>query len=913
MPESRHNRVYRRFLSLYPAWFRQLYSADMEADFDELLTTSRRTLRRRGVIRAWAIVGWDLFVTLPREWLATLRGSTTPSSTTIQRHRGEIVRSLITDLRSAVRVTLRRPAFASLVVLTLGVGIGINVAMFSVVDAVLLSPLSYADADQLAMVWNRYTNTETDRVLISGPDLLDYRERATMLEDVVFIHNAADHTLNDGQRAEQVEVTYVSSNMFDVLGVTAAIGRTFRSGEENTADAMSGPAILSHALWTSRYGADPDVLGRTIQLGGRPTIIVGVLPADFDLVLPYREGGSMSSNANEKADVWKIMPERGFPTFPRSLALFRIVARVRDGVTFAQAQAELDGVATQLRREHRTHEERGTEIDLVPLRANVVESVRPTILTLFGAVAVILVLACANVANLVSVRAAHRRREMAVRAALGANAGQLVRQLFTESALLAVGGGILGVVLAAVLIDGIVALAPANVPLLDRVAIDGRALAFAVIAGSFATMLFGIQPALRTSSRAARVHLASAGRPGVGRGHRFRSLIVTGEIALTLVLLIGGGLLVRSFLHLQAAQLGFAADRVLTARIAIGHGAYDDDALRAQYWESLRRGAANLLQVRHAGLVTPLPFGGQGAEIPYGSTVDEAQSGQFVSIVASTTPGYFDAMGAVVLDGRTFEESDQNRTDIAVIDDIAAERIFPGARAVGRSMWLPDMEGTGIPDAEQQRSVEIVGVVRHIRHSNVTGEEREVIYRPVTAPWTMALVTQTTVDPATVIPALERMAGELDPDIPMFDVRPITGYIADRNATTRFTMTLATIFGLVALLLSAVGLYGVIAYAVEQRTSEMGLRMAFGATPGRIVRLILTQGGTLAGIGLVIGLGTALAVGRIIEGLLVGVRPHDPVTFIIVPATLMVAALLAAWIPARRASRLDPLDTLRTE
>ena len=916
MGESRHIRVYRRLLKLYPAWFQRLYAEQMEEDFAELLATRGSAARTPfNGLRAWGIIIRDLLVTLPREWISTLRKPAVFPHLTTEHQRRERTWSALTDVRSALRVTLRSPGFTALVVLTLGIGIGINVAMFSVVDAVLLSPLSYTEADRLAMVWNRYTSTETDRVMISGPDLLDYRERATTLGDVVFIHNAADHTLNDGERAEQVDVTYVSSNTFDVLGVTAAIGRTFTPGEENRiGDAMTGPAILSHALWTTRYGADSDVLGRTVQIGGRPAVIVGVLPADFDLVLPYREGGSMSSNANDKADIWRIMPERGFPTLPRSLAIFRVLARVRDGVSFQQAQAELDGIAAQLRGEHRVHQERGTEIDLAPLHADVVGPVRTTILTLFGAVAVLLVLACANVANLVSVRAAHRQREMAVRTALGADTKRLVRQLLTESALLAATGAALGVLLAALLIDAIVTLAPANIPLLDRVAIDGRAVAFAVIAGSLATVLFGVQPAFRASARAAHGHLGQGGRPGLGRGHRFRTVIVTGEIALSLVLLIGGGLLVRSFLHLQAARLGFEADRILTARVTIGHGAYDDDARRRQYWETLRRQTENLPGVRHAGLVSVLPFGGQGAEIAYGSTRDEAESGQFVSIVASASPRYFEAMGTAVLDGRTFTDADWNRTDVVVIDDLAAERLFPGSRAAGRSMWLPDMgRGTGIPDAEQQRSVEIIGVVRHIRHSNVTGAEREVIYRPAAAPWTMALVVQADANPTSLIPGLQQMAGELDSDIPMFDVRPITAYIADRNATTRFTMTLATAFGVVALLLSAVGLYGVIAYAVQQRVSEMGLRMALGATPGRIVRLVLAQGGMLACLGLAIGLGVSLAVSRVIESLLVGVSAYDPVTFVSVPATLLIAALVAAWIPAQRAARLHPLDTLKTE
>lgn len=819
--------------------------------------------------------------------------------------------SFFNDLRHAVRSSWRNPSFVLLVVLTLAVGIGVNVAMFSVVDAVLFSPLPYPNADRMAMLWNRHVSTGADRVLISGPDLMDYRDQAGTMEDFVFIHNATNNTLTDGQRAEQVEVAYVSSNLFEFFGANAVVGRTFTREDERALVAemgRPGPAVLSHALWTSRYGADPAVIGRTIYLGGRPVEVIGVLPPDFELVLPFREGGAMSSGANQEPDVWRILPDRSFPTLPRSLALVRVVARLREGVTFAQAQAEMDAIAGRLRDEHRIHEERGTEIDVVPLHTDIVGPVRTTILSLFGAVAVLLVLACANVANLVSVRSAHRQREVTIRAAVGASRNRLVRQLLTENAVLAAAGAVLGIPLASLLIDVIVTMAPANVPLLDRVAVDGRALAFAVGAGSIATILFGVLPALRASADAASIHLGSAGKPGLGRGHRLRTLIVTGEIALSVVLLVGGGLLVKSFVHLQRAQLGFEPDGILTARVAIGHGAYDDEDLRRQYWDALRRNVEDLPSVARAGFVAPLPFGGQGAEVPYNDVGgDGGEWGRYVASVATASPGYFDAMGAEVLDGRTFQESDGTRTDIAVIDDIAASRLFPDTRAVGRQVWVQAVT------EETRRPFEIIGVVRHLRHSNVTGEEREVIYRPAAAPYTLALVIRTLDDPTGLVADVQRLAGTLDRDIPMFDVRPLVSYVNERNATTRFTMTLATVFGLVALLMAAIGLYGVVSYAVEQRTNEIGLRMALGATPGRIVREVLADGGVMAGLGMAIGLVASLAVSRLIEGLLVGVPARDPATFALVSLTLIAAALLAAWMPARRAARLDPLETLREQ
>ncbi|MEE8117382.1 MAG: ADOP family duplicated permease, partial [Gemmatimonadales bacterium] len=707
------------------------------------------------------------------------------------------------------------------------------------------------------------------------------------------------------ERAEQVDVGFVSANFFRFLGVDAVVGRTFSLDENATAgNAMGGigPAVISHGLWARRYGSDPAVLGRTVYLSGVPVQISGVMPADFSLVLPYLAGGVLSSGANDNVDVWRILPEQMFPTLPRSLGIVSVLGRLAPGVTMNEAQQEFDRLAEQLRAGYRVHRERGTRIDIVPLHADVVGEVRAIILSLFGAVGVVLLVACGNVANLVSVQANHRSREVAVRMALGAHRVRILRQLFTEYALLAAAGAAAGVALAQVLIRTIVGIAPPNIPMLEQVGIDLRALGFAVLAASVATLLFGIWPAMSAAGASPATQLTAGARGAIGRGNRFRSGMVSAEIALSLVLLVGGGLLLRSFMQLQRATLGFEPTAVLTAKVSLGHGPYDDEDLRRGYWDALSRELEQNPAIQSAGLVWPLPFEGRGAEVPYANTGGEsADWGRYVTLTGSVLPGYFATMRAEVLDGREFEEQDLDRAgEIAVVDDLIAENLYPGGHAVGKMVWVENAVSS------ERRPLEIIGVVRHIRHSSVTGVERPVIYRLAPAARNLALVVRATGGIASVIPELRRITAALDKDVPLFDERTLASYLGDQIAPTRFTMTLAATFGIVALLMAVVGLYGVVSYTVAQRTAELGVRMALGAGQGSIVRLIMGRGAVMAGVGIVMGLGVALGVTRAIRSLLVEVPANDPLTFAVMAGLLAAAALVASYVPASRAARLDP-------
>lgn len=809
--------------------------------------------------------------------------------------------SFIQDLRHAVRTVVKSPAFSLTVIGTLALGIGANIAMFAVVSGVLFSPLPYRDADRLAAIWTRHVTTGSDRVMVSGPDFVDLRDRATTLEDMVAIHNAADNALTFGDGpAEQVDVGYVSQHFFQFLGVEPILGRSFTPDDELAAVGREAPMIMSYGLWTRRFGSDPDILGRTVDVSGQPAQVIGVLPPDFELLMPDRDGGATGGSGLDNVHLWRVLPEPIFRT-NRAYNIFRAIGRVREGVSFAQAQEEVDAIAGQLREEHAVHQDRNVQIDIVPMHADVVASAKPVIWALFGAVGFVLLVACANVANLVLVRATHRRREVAVRVVLGARRGRIVQQLLTENGVLAVAGAGLGLLLARVVTESIVALAPASVPLLDSVVLGGRVAWFAIGVTMLSVVLFGLVPAVRAAQPDLRAQMTDGERSDLSSPHRLRDMIVVGELALSLVLLVGGGLMIRSFLNLQGARLGFDATAALTAKIALPHGAYDDPAVRATYWNGWRREASRLPGVDTVGIVWPLPFTESGAEVPYGATGQTGSDwGRYVATVTRASAGYFEAMGAVLVDGRTFDATDVTEdARTAVVDERVAERLYPGERAVGRTLWLQPAGAESVP-------LEIVGVVEHIRHQSVIGEERETIFRPTPGENRMAVVLRTNADPAAVVAGVQRVAASLDPSIPLFDVRTFDEYIAHEIAPTRFTMTLATGFAFVALALASIGLYGVISYLVAQRRAEFGIRMALGAGHGSIANLVVRHGMILTAAGIGIGLIASVAVTGLLRGLLAGVEPTDPLTLAGVAAVLAAVALGASYLPARRAARVPP-------
>jgi predicted permease len=877
----------------------------MLSDFVELFRTSAASRSLGARVKCWGIVLRDLLVSVPRERFASK--PKLPQSSPSPRSRESHMASMLQDLRYAVRMLRQHPGFSFMVIVTLALGIGANITMFSVIDGVLFSSLPYDEPERLVTVWNRHAATGSDRVQISGLDFLDYRERATTFEDFAAIHNSINQSLTDDGPAEQIVLGIVSSNFLQFLGREPMLGRPFTPDDEVlTSGGGPGPAVISYGLWSRRYGADPNVLGKTIYLGGVPMEVIGVMPEDFELVMPEEDGGEARSATSDPVDVWRFLPERAFRG-NRSLAMFRILGRMQPGITFQQAQQQMDLVARQLRTEHQIHDDRGMQIDLVPMHADVVKNAKPVVLALFGAVGFVLLIACANVANLILARGARRQREFVLRAALGADRTRLVRQVLTETTVLAVVGTALGLVLATVGIDTIVALAPSNVPMIEQVGINANVLLFAVGITAVAVVLFGLIPAMRVSRTDFRTQLSDGALAVGGRFHRMRSAIVVAEIGVSLVLLVGGGLMIRSFQQLQGARLGFEPTFALTLRVALPHGPYDDEAVRTSYWNALRREAAQVPTVAAAGLVWPLPFGGNGSAMPYSAhSGSQANQGRYMTTVSEATPGFFEAMDARLLDGRTFTEADIMRdAEIVIVDDIVAERLFPGERAVGRTFWLQD--------GDEQTPLEIVGVVEHIRHQTILGPERETVFRPTAGGQWMALVLRAERDPYGLLPELRQIGASLDPGIPLFNFRTFDEYLGVHIAPTRFTMTLASVFAVVALVLSSVGLYGVISYSVAQRASEIGVRMALGAHDTTILRLVLGNGAVMVASGIGLGLVASLALTRAIRSLLYGVTPTDPVTFVGVSLLLAAVALVATYVPARRAARVDPMAVLRRE
>ena len=607
-------------------------------------------------------------------------------------------------------------------------------------------------------------------------------------------------------------------------------------------------------------------------------------------------------------DAWRLLSEGVF-RYSRYEAAFRVIGRLREGVTLGQAEEEMDGIAARMREEFPVHSERGTQIDLVPMQADVVGEIRPVVLFLFGAVGFVLLIACANVANLILVRAAHRQREVAVRAAMGAGRARLVGQLLTESAVLASIGTALGLLLTGVGIEAIKRMAPINVPFLERITVEGNVLWFAVLIGGFTTLLFGLVPALGAARPDLRSGLTDGHRPIAGSAHQLRDALVVAEIALSLVLLVGGGLMIRSFTELQAADLGFRPTSAMTIKVALPRGAYDAYEQRASYWNNFRREALSLPGVESVAAAWPLPFAESGSETPYSATGGVSNDvGRFLTTTTLVSPGFFETMEARLLDGRTFTEEDLGRNAaIVVVDDIVAEHLHPGRSAVGQTFWLaPEGRADKLP-------LEIIGVVSHIRHQRVVGEERETIYRLTDGVFRMAMVVRTSGEPLSALGGIRQVAARLDPNVPIFDARTFKEYIDKEIAPTRFTMTLASFFAFTALVLAAIGIYGVTSYSVAQRGSELGVRAALGAGRSAIVRLVLGRGLAMTLIGIGIGLVLSLALSLVIQRLVSGVIPTDPLTVAIVSVLLAAVAMIASYLPARRAARVDPLVALRGE
>lgn len=820
--------------------------------------------------------------------------------------------SLVKDVRYAIRTLLKNPGFALVAVVTIGLGIGANTAIFSVVRAVLLQPLPYDEPEELVLVWGEMRARGVTHFPSSPPDYLDLREQADLLEDLAGVFTFQNSLTGDGDPV-QVQMGGVTPNLFTMLGVDPIIGRNFvesdgTPNEQGVAPgapgALPGMVLLSHSLWQQRYGGDRSVIGRTIELGGAASEIVGVMPPDFELLMP-----ATASLATD-VDLWTAA-RIDFVNSPRNNVFLRMVGRMRDGTSRTQLQAQVDQVASRLTADSELKASAGYALRVEGLKDDVTASVRPTLIALFGAVVFVLLIACANVSNLLLVRASGRDREFAVRAALGGSRARLIRQVLLESAVLAVAGAVLGLVLAAGGVQLLVALQPDNLPRMSDVRIDGFVLGFTFLAAATAAVIFGIMPALQASRFELADSLKERGQAGVTGGRKLvRNGVIVGEVALSLVLLIGAGLMVRSFVALSQVAPGYEAENVVTFSAPLPGARYPNTNDRIAFHQDLQRRIEAMPGVERATTAFPLPLSGNLFNGRYGledALVNPEAFGQ--AAYRSVMPGYFETMGTRLLAGRVFSEADfADSAMVVVVDEVLAEKLWPGRSAVGERFLIRAIT----PEPEW---VEVIGVVEHQRAESLAAEGMETVYfhdRYLGA-FGGTWVVKAGVDPLSLMNAIRAEVEGLDAGVPVADVQLMEEVVGDAMASTRFALTLIGIFGLIALLLASIGLYGVLSYIVRQRTAEIGVRMAFGAETGSILRLVVGQGLSLAGAGVVLGLLIAFPLTGVMESLLVGVEPTDPLTFVGISGLFVLVAAFACFMPARRAAYTDPVTALRDD
>ena len=802
--------------------------------------------------------------------------------------------AILQDLRYGLRMLLKNPGFAAVAVLALALGIGANTAIFSVVNAVLLRPLPFPDPDRLTMVVSVNPAKGFPKFPASPPDFIDWRAQSRVFEEMAAV-DGAPYNLSEGTEPERLNGSRVSASFLGVVGVKPVLGRDFLPEEDR--EGAEPVVLIGHGLWTRRFGSDPGIVGRTIALNGKRRTVVGVLPQCY--TFPNR------------SEVWTPIAFDHDELSGRGAHYLHVFARLKPGTTLEAAQVEMDTIAERLRKQY-PDSNTGWGTLVSPLSEMMVGKIRPALMVLLGAVCFVLLIACANVANLLLARATERQKEVAIRLALGAGRLRLVRQLLTESAILGLLGGLGGLVLALWGTDLLVAAGGDNLPRFREVSVDGRVLLFTLGLSLVTGLFFGVVPALQASRPDLNETLKEGGRGGTsGPGrHRLRSALAIGEIALALVLLVGAGLMFRSFQRLLSVEPGFRPDHLLTLDVALPETKYPDGARQTVFLRQALERLGALPGVVSAAAATTVPLA--GGVISYSFSIDgqpeQPPSNRSSARYDAVGGDFFRAMGIGILRGRGLLDSDvAGGPRVAVISSGMAHKYFPGENPIGRLIRI---------DNDHERAPrEIVGIVADVKHSSLDGEAAPHVYEPLAqAPSTwLTFVLRATVEPMSLATAARQAVLAIDREQPVSEMKTGEALVSDSVAQPRLAMILLSVFAAVALLLAAVGTYGVVAYSVSQRTHEFGVRMALGAGRREVLGLVVRQGLVLAAAGVVLGLLVAAGATRLLAGLLFGISPTDPITYGLVAVLLTFVALLACVIPARRATLVDPMTALRVE
>jgi putative ABC transport system permease protein len=818
--------------------------------------------------------------------------------------------NLLHDARYSVRMLRKNPGFTAVALVALALGIGANSAIFSVVNAVLLRPLPFKDPASLVRIWGKLDQVGIPKNWISQPELLDIKEQSQTIEDLAAYETGGANLTSSGDPA-RVNMASVNASLFPLLGIQPSIGRTFL--EEEDKPGRDKVVLVGDALWRSRFGADPEMVGKTIGLSGTTYTVIGIMPAGFRFP--------------DQDELWVPLAIDTANLDNRGNHGLEVIARLKPGVTPQQAQADLTNIAATLEERYPNfYANTGWGLYPVAVLDELVAEIRPALYILLGAVGFVLLIACANVANLLLARASAREKEVAIRAAMGARRGRLIQQLLTESIILAVIGSALGLGLAYVGVKLFVTFGPSEIPRLEEIGLDGRVVGFSILIAVITGVVFGLAPAIQISKPDLHDSLKEGGRGSTSGRHRLRNVLVVSEVAIALVLLIGAGLMIKSFQRLLRIDMGFRTEKTLTMRMTIPPTTYKDNAQIVGFYRQLLDKLKAIPGVESVGAISHMPLSGSYASgttaIENPESFEGLQTFRNIPYIEAdrrtVSPDYFRAAGIALKDGRFLTEADnETAPPVAVVDESFQRRFWPNGTAVGKRFVAQFNDGKDIKWGQ------IVGVVAHIRHYGVDQVKqlgldqggREQVYFPhAQRPSNrMYLAIKTSVDPLSLTGTVRNAVLSMDRDVPVYEVKTMDQLVTASLAQRQLNMVLFAAFSTIALILAAVGIYGVMSYSVTQRTHEIGIRMALGAQQRSVLSLVVRQGMTLALAGVAIGIGAALALTRLMASLLFGVSVTDPATFVIIAVILTGVAMGACLVPARRATKVDPMVALRCE